>query len=90
MIVCLILALQWGGTIYAWSNFRVILPLVVAGGLCPVFIAQQYYARETATLPIRLLSSRTLVSGIILIFATAGTLYVFTYYVCFSLSQKKL
>lgn len=90
LIVCLILSLQWGGTLYAWSNFRVILPLVVAGVLCPVFIAQQYYARETSTLPIRLLRSRTLVAGIILIFATSGTLYVFTYYVCSSLRYKRL
>jgi hypothetical protein len=29
--VCLLLALQWGGTTYPWSSGQVVAPLVVAG-----------------------------------------------------------
>jgi hypothetical protein len=81
LVVCLISALQWGGTVYAWGDVRLIVLLVVAGLLAVGFTAQQNYAGENATLPLKLFRSRTLVFGMIFIFSTSGTLYVFTYYV---------
>lgn len=37
-IVSLMLALQWGGSVYAWSNGRIIALFVVAGILSVSFL----------------------------------------------------
>ncbi|KAF1840755.1 MFS general substrate transporter [Cucurbitaria berberidis CBS 394.84] len=41
-IGCLILAIQWGGTQYAWSSAPVVAPLVVAAVLCIAFFGYEY------------------------------------------------
>jgi hypothetical protein len=40
-ILCLLLALQWGGSTYAWGNGRIIALLVLAGLLMIAFVAVQ-------------------------------------------------
>src|ERR1700760_1547865 len=40
-IVCLVLALQWGGTTYSWRNARIIVLLILCGVLCLAFVAIQ-------------------------------------------------
>ncbi|KAA8652096.1 hypothetical protein EYZ11_004133 [Aspergillus tanneri] len=80
LVICLVLALQWGGSEYAWNSRHVVPLLVVAGVLAVVFVVQQYYMGDQGTIPHRLLRSRVLDFSIVVIFATAGALYVFTYY----------
>jgi len=63
MIVCLLLALQWGGSKYPWSNGRVIALLVVFGVLLLVFIGIQVWKGENATVPPRILTQRTVGAG---------------------------
>ena len=39
---CIILAIQWGGTQYAWSSAQVVAPLVIGGMLCIAFFIYEY------------------------------------------------
>ncbi|KAJ5409073.1 hypothetical protein N7509_002956 [Penicillium cosmopolitanum] len=50
-IICLLLALQWGGTKYAWDNARVIALFVVFGVLFIVFAVLQWWGQDRATVP---------------------------------------
>ncbi|KAI9844054.1 MAG: hypothetical protein M1838_002345 [Thelocarpon superellum] len=53
-IVCLLLALQWGGTTYAWSDSKVWGCIIGAGLIILVFIALQFYRGDRATIPPRI------------------------------------
>jgi len=63
-IICLLLALQWGGTTYAWSDGRIIALFVVFGVLILFFVAVQiYWSRvneNRATVPIRIVTMRSI------------------------------
>jgi hypothetical protein len=62
-IICLLLALQWGGTTYPWSNGRIIALFVVFGVLFICFIAVQVMKPETATIPKRIIMNRNIIGG---------------------------
>jgi hypothetical protein len=47
-VVCLLLALQWGGSKYAWSNGRIIALFVVFGILITVFVGIQIWKKDIA------------------------------------------
>ena len=48
-IVCLLIALQWGGTTYAWSDGRIIALLTVFCILLVGFVISQLWLGEIAT-----------------------------------------
>ena len=58
-VVSLLLALQWGGAKYPWSNGRIIGLFVVFGVLIIGFIAVQIWKGERATVPPRIFMNRT-------------------------------
>ncbi|KKK22058.1 hypothetical protein P175DRAFT_0503065 [Aspergillus ochraceoroseus IBT 24754] len=58
-VICLLLALQWGGSTYSWSNWRVLLLLCMFGVLFIVFLIIQYRQGESAIVPPRIISDRT-------------------------------
>jgi len=58
-IVCLLLALQWGGTEYPWKNSKVWGCLLGFGLLIIVFIAQQFRRGDRATIPPRIFGQKT-------------------------------
>ncbi|EED17514.1 efflux pump antibiotic resistance protein, putative [Talaromyces stipitatus ATCC 10500] len=53
-VICLLLALQWGGTSYAWKNGRIIALLILAGILLVSFVIVQICSGERATVPTRI------------------------------------
>jgi MFS family permease len=53
-IVCLVLALQCGGTEFAWKSARITVLLVLCGVLCVTFVAVQIWKQESGTLPPRI------------------------------------
>ncbi|RSL94039.1 hypothetical protein CEP52_012895 [Fusarium oligoseptatum] len=63
-IVCLILALQWGGASYPWSDGRIIALFIVAGVLLLAFMGVQIWRQEDATTPPRIVSQRSVACGI--------------------------
>lgn len=58
-IVCLLLALQWGGFTYPWRSSKVWGLLIGFVGLIALFILQQFRRGERATIPPRIFGQRT-------------------------------
>jgi MFS family permease len=80
-LTCLLLALQWGGTAYPWSDGRIIALFVVFG---VSLICVGFYERrkgEGATFPTRLFKNRTLMMCVLAGFCLAGSQFVVLYYV---------
>ena len=66
-VICLLLALQWGGTTYAWSSGRIIALFVVFGVLLIAFVLVQVFMQETATIPARVIMNRSVIAGMWLV-----------------------
>lgn len=75
-IVCLLLALQWGGVTYAWSSGRIIALLVVFGVLFLAFVCVQLWRKETATVPPRIFANRNISAGMLFTFGTGSAMMV--------------
>ncbi|KAK4698066.1 MFS transporter, DHA2 family, glioxin efflux transporter, partial [Lecanoromycetidae sp. Uapishka_2] len=80
-IICLLLALQWGGTKYPWSNGRVIALFVVFALLAVGFVAVQIWKGDQATVPPRLLKKRSIAFGCFFVMCLGGSFFVFIYYI---------
>lgn len=81
-IICLLLALQWGGTVHAWGSWRIILLLVVFSLGIIGFVAVQYFHRNTtATLPARIATQRSVVFASIYTFFNGGTFMIMVFYI---------
>ncbi|OJJ43128.1 hypothetical protein ASPZODRAFT_154846 [Penicilliopsis zonata CBS 506.65] len=79
-IICLLLALQWGGVKYAWGNARIIALLVLAGVLIIIFIGVQFRQQEKATIPPRLLRNRNVWGAAWYNLCLGACFFVFVYY----------
>ncbi|ORY01729.1 major facilitator superfamily domain-containing protein [Clohesyomyces aquaticus] len=80
-ITCLLLALEWGGTEYEWSEPRMIALLVVFAVLFLSFIALQYLTRRsTATVPARIIFQRSVAFGGISQFFVGSTMLTVSIY----------
>lgn len=78
--VCLLLALQWGGQQYPWSDGRIIALIVLAGVLILGFIAVQILMPRTATVPPRIFVQRSIMAGAWTTFCIGAHIVVFVYY----------
>ncbi|KFY12101.1 hypothetical protein V492_04096 [Pseudogymnoascus sp. VKM F-4246] len=58
-MTCLVLALQWGGTVYPWSDSRVWGLLLGFGLLTILFIGLQIRGKEEALIPPRIVAQRS-------------------------------
>ncbi|KUI54830.1 Putative HC-toxin efflux carrier TOXA [Cytospora mali] len=79
-VVCLLLALQWGGAKYNWSNWRIIVLFVFFGLLGASFTAVQIYMPGTASIPPRIITQRTVFFGTSFTFFLAGSMLCLVYY----------
>ncbi|PTB70154.1 MFS general substrate transporter [Trichoderma citrinoviride] len=79
-IVCLVLALQWGGTEYAWDNARIIVLLVLCGVFVLLFIGIQAWKGEEATLPPRIMKQRSIAATVWFGFFNGGSMMAVLYY----------
>jgi hypothetical protein len=59
-VVCLLLALQWGGGKYDWGNARIIVLFVLFGLLIVGFVIVQIWLGEAATVPPRIFVNRNM------------------------------
>jgi MFS family permease len=78
--VCLLFALQWGGTQYPWNSGRIIALFVLFGVLTLAFIAVQAWRKDDATVPPRIFFQRTIFSGLIAATGIGSLLVVFAFY----------
>lgn len=79
-LVCLLLALQWGGSKYSWNDGVIIALLLVGALLLLTFVALQIRLGETATVPVRIVIRRSIISGILFSFCISASQMIFVYY----------
>ena len=81
MVICLLLALQWGGSTYDWGNWRIILLFCLCGALAVVFVAVQIRLQEKATVPPRIMKQRTVAAGSWFALCLGGSFFTMVYYI---------
>ncbi|KAF5857849.1 hypothetical protein ETB97_005193 [Aspergillus alliaceus] len=79
-VICLCLALQWGGTTYAWNEGRIITLLVLAFVLLVAFSFIQVWKPEQATVPPRIITQRSIASGFLVASCLGAHMMMFVYY----------
>jgi hypothetical protein len=80
-IVCLLLALQWGGTTYGWSDARIIALLVLAALLLAAFVFVQLWRQEQATIPPRIFrTSRSVAAAVWYATFSGANMMTMTYF----------
>jgi hypothetical protein len=79
-IICLLLALQWGGSTYRWSDTRVIALFVLAGGLLLAFTGIQIWRKDNATVPPRIITQRSIACGVAYSMSAGGAMITLIYY----------
>ncbi|KAK3677024.1 hypothetical protein LTR78_003229 [Recurvomyces mirabilis] len=79
-IICLLLALQWGGSTYAWNNGRIIALFTLFGVLLIAFVLVQIFMQKTATISASVINNRSIIAGMWLTFCIASTMLIFTYF----------
>lgn len=62
--LCILLALQWGGVQKSWSNSSVIGCIVAFVLLFSAFVVDQYFMKERASYPFRILKGRNVAVGV--------------------------
>lgn len=79
-IVSLLLAFQWGGTQYGWANARIIVLLLLFAFLLALFAWLQVRKGDQATLPLRLITRRSVLAGLVFSLCNNSALSVVDYY----------
>ncbi|KAK4152392.1 major facilitator superfamily domain-containing protein [Chaetomidium leptoderma] len=79
-IISLLLALQWGGTTYAWNSWRVILLFCFFAVLIVVFVFFQFRQGDLATVPPRIFKKRSVWSSGFFIMCLGGAFLGSVYY----------
>ncbi|KAF6802503.1 MFS aflatoxin efflux [Colletotrichum sojae] len=79
-IVSLLLALEWGGASYPWSDGRIVALLVVFAVAFCAFAAVQVFMPKTATVPARIITQRTMLAGALFMLFLAGSMMLAVYY----------
>ncbi|TVY17164.1 Efflux pump aflT [Lachnellula arida] len=79
-IVCLLLALKWSGSTYAWNDGRIIALFVIFALLLVTFVAVQIWLGNSATLPPRIASQRTIAFASLFGFLLGGAFFLLMYF----------
>ena len=79
-MVCLILALQWGGSTYSWSAPKIIGLLVTFAVLFVAFVVVEILTPETAMAPTRVVLNRSIAGSMTFMFLLSGGLMSVIYY----------
>lgn len=79
-VVCLLLALQWGGTEYPWGDSRIIGLFVGFGALAAVFVGIQFWRGDDGTLPPRLFKNRNVLCAMLFSAMFGAAFFPLIYY----------
>ncbi|KAI5865334.1 major facilitator superfamily domain-containing protein [Durotheca rogersii] len=79
--VCFLLALEWGGSAYPWSDWRVILCLCVFGVVGLAWLYYQYTMGEKAMVPFRILAQRSIAGSNFFSSTGFSSFYIFIYWI---------
>ena len=81
MTICLILSFQWAGTVYAWSNWRIILLLTVTGVLAILFFVVEHIGGSNSMISLPILRQRNVAFSCVVGFCNFAALWIFANYV---------
>ncbi|KAM0544814.1 hypothetical protein ACHAPJ_011644 [Fusarium lateritium] len=87
-IICLLLALQWGGVKYPWSNARVIALFVVFGVLLFGFLSVQFMMKDNATVQSGIYSLPMILANVVGIVGAGSLTTKFGHYAPFFLASS--
>ncbi|KAJ5506982.1 hypothetical protein N7453_005939 [Penicillium expansum] len=79
-LICLLLALQWGGSTYAWGNWRIILLFVLFGICLIIWVVVEVRTPATATIQPRVIGNRSVIAAMWFMFCLASTMLMLLYY----------
>lgn len=79
-VVCLLLALQWGGAKYPWNNATVIGLFCGFGTILPIFIYIQIRLGDRATVPVRVFTKRTVFFSSMFSFFVGSSFLIAVFY----------
>ena len=79
-MICLILALQWGGSTYSWSAPTIIGLLVTFAMTFIAFIAVEVLTPETAMAPLRIVANRSVGGSMLFMLLLSGAMMSLVYY----------
>ena len=79
--VSLLLALQWGGSTYAWDNWRIVMLFGIAVACTIAFISVQIMKPDTAMVPPKIITQRSVAFGVTFTFFLAGSMLLMVYFV---------
>ncbi|KAJ5783608.1 uncharacterized protein N7518_009285 [Penicillium psychrosexuale] len=80
-VVCLLLALQWGGATYAWDSGRIIALLVLFILLGIIFVGLELWQGDKSMLPGRVLKQRSVAAVCLFCFCSSGASFLLLYYI---------
>lgn len=80
-VICLLLALQWGGSQYPWNSWRIILLLVLFAILFVIWLYIQFKEGKKATLPLHIIKQRSMMAGMMFMFCLFTAFFVINYYI---------
>ncbi|GAM42419.1 efflux pump antibiotic resistance protein [Talaromyces pinophilus] len=81
MTICLILSLQWAGTAYAWSNWRIILMLTITGVLAILFFVVEHIGGSNSMISLPILRQRNVAFSCVVGFGNFAALWIFANYI---------
>ncbi|KAH8806172.1 major facilitator superfamily domain-containing protein [Xylogone sp. PMI_703] len=79
-VICLLLALQWGGSKYSWGDARIIALFVLFGVLISIFVGVQIWKGDNATVPPRIVKQRSIAAACWFAFTLGGSFFCLMYY----------
>lgn len=82
-VASLLLALEWGGSTYAWGSWRIIVLFVCFAIGAVAFVVVQVLMPESASLPMRVIKIRTVYLGALVMLFLSGAMMLLVYYIPF-------
>ena len=79
--ISLLLALQWGGAKMPWDNWVIVMLLGIAVACTIAFISVQIMKPETAMIPPKVITQRSVAFGVTFTFFLAGSMLLMIYFV---------
>lgn len=80
-IICVLIALQWAGIVYAWSSPRIIVLMVFFAVLFVAFIINELWMGPKATIPPKIASQRTVAAASCFAFCNYAQFFIFVYFI---------
>lgn len=80
-VICVLLALQWGGSQYPWKDGRIIAFFVLFGVLIIAFAGVQIWKQDKATVPPHVLKQRTVWAAALYATSMSASMFILIYYV---------